>query len=45
MLDLAPNYAGTLAGIVNCIGAFMGIIGPTLTAEIIPNVSVTIRNK
>ncbi|GLV46734.1 uncharacterized protein CBL_13507 [Carabus blaptoides fortunei] len=32
--DLAPNYAGTLYGIVNCIGGTTGFITPILTGYI-----------
>jgi len=29
-LDLAPNYAGTLLGITNCVANFMGIVAPAV---------------
>lgn len=32
--DLAPNFAGTLYGIVNCIGGTTGFITPILTGYI-----------
>lgn len=30
--DLAPNYAGTLSGIINCAGVATGLISPILVA-------------
>lgn len=30
--DLAPNYAGTLYGIINCIGTTPGIFSPLIVA-------------
>lgn len=30
--DLAPNYAGTLYGIINCIGTTPGIFSPMIVA-------------
>lgn len=32
--DLSPNYAGTLYGIVNCLGGTTGFITPMLTGYI-----------
>lgn len=39
-LDLTSNYAGTVMGLVNGIGALSGIISPSLTSFMIPDVSV-----
>lgn len=30
--DLAPNYAGTLYGIINCVGTTPGIFSPLIVA-------------
>lgn len=30
--DLAPNYAGTLYGIINCVGTTPGIFSPIIVA-------------
>lgn len=38
-LDLTPNYAGTLMGTTNGIGAVTGIIGPWMVGYLTPNVS------
>eukprot|EP00095_Tigriopus_kingsejongensis_P002481 maker-scaffold988_size73003-snap-gene-0.16 protein:Tk02481 transcript:maker-scaffold988_size73003-snap-gene-0.16-mRNA-1 annotation:"hypothetical protein TcasGA2_TC006625" len=35
MLDMAPNFAGTIMGITNTISNFMGFIAPQLTGLII----------
>lgn len=32
--DLAPNYAGTIYGIINCIGGTTGFITPMITGVI-----------
>ena len=32
--DLAPNYAGTLSGIINCAGVATGLISPILVAHL-----------
>lgn len=32
--DLAPNYAGTLYGMINCIGGSSGFITPLVTGVI-----------
>lgn len=39
-LDLSSNYAGTVMGLVNGAGALSGIISPSLTGIMIPDVSV-----
>ncbi len=31
MLDLAPNFAGTVMGIVNSMGNVMGFVAPQVT--------------
>ena len=38
-LDLSPNYAGALIGLVNGIGAITGIVAPYLIGVITTNVS------
>ena len=38
-LDLSPNYAGALIGLVNGIGAITGIVAPYLIGILTPNVS------
>jgi len=35
--DLAPNYAGTLYGIINCIGTTPGIFSPLIVAAFTKN--------
>lgn len=35
--DLAPNYAGTLYGIANCIGSTAGFVTPMITAYFTKN--------
>ncbi|XP_058791427.1 putative inorganic phosphate cotransporter [Phymastichus coffea] len=37
VLDLSPNYSGTLLGISNGIGAFMGILAPYAVGVLAPN--------
>lgn len=37
VLDLSPNYAGTLMGISNGIGAFTGILAPYTVGVLAPN--------
>ena len=37
VLDLSPNYAGTLMGIQNGVGAFMGILAPYIVGVLAPN--------
>lgn len=39
-LDISSNYAGTVMGLVNGLGALSGIISPSLTSFLIPDVSV-----
>jgi len=34
-IDLAPNYAGTLIAIINCLGNLMTLSGPLITAAIV----------
>lgn len=41
-LDLAPNYSGTIMGIVNGIGAIPGVIVPHIEDDLIINVQLTI---
>lgn len=38
-IDLSPNYAGTLMGIVNGTGAFAGLLGPLLSKQLLTGVS------
>lgn len=38
-LDLSSNYAGTVMGLVNGFGSLSGIISPSLTSFMIPDVS------
>jgi ACS family sodium-dependent inorganic phosphate cotransporter len=40
VLDLSPNYAGTLMAIVNGIGAIAGIVTPYLVGVLTTDVSV-----
>lgn len=35
--DLAPNYAGTLYGIINCVGTTPGIFSPLIVAAFTKN--------
>lgn len=39
-LDLSPNFAGTLMGITNGIGAITGIVAPYLVGALTPNRTV-----
>lgn len=39
VLDLSPNYAGTLMAVTNGIGAITGIVAPALVGIMTPNVS------
>lgn len=38
-IDLSPNYAGTLAGIMGTFGCLMGIVVPIIVSQLTPNVS------
>ncbi|XP_067641632.1 putative inorganic phosphate cotransporter isoform X2 [Eurosta solidaginis] len=38
-LDLAPNHAGTLIGIVNCLSSTMGIVAPLVVGFIVTDTS------
>lgn len=40
-LDLSPNYAGTLMGITNGIGALTGIAAPYLVGVLTPDRTLT----
>jgi MFS transporter, ACS family, solute carrier family 17 (sodium-dependent inorganic phosphate cotransporter), other len=40
ILDLSPNYAGTLMAVTNGIGAITGIVGPYLVGVLTPNTSL-----
>jgi len=35
MLDIAPNFAGTLMGVINALGNTMGFVAPTIVGYII----------
>lgn len=38
-MDLSPNYAGTLSGIMGTFGCVMGIVVPIAVSQLTPNVS------
>lgn len=43
--DLAPNFAGTMYGIINCLGTTPGIFSPLIVAAFTKNsVGLTIRS-
>lgn len=41
--DLSPNFAGTIYGIMNCIGGVTGFINPAITAAFIKKSSSTAK--
>jgi len=38
-MDIAPQYAGTLMGISNCVGAISGVIAPYVASTVTESVS------
>lgn len=44
ILDLSPNYAGSIMAVTNGIGAFSGMAAPTCVGMMIPDVSNKMLN-
>lgn len=39
LLDLSPNYAGTIMALSNGVGAIAGVVAPTFVGMMTPDVS------
>lgn len=40
ILDLSPNYAGSIMAVINGIASLSGVAAPTIVGMMIPDVSI-----